>query len=354
MTNGSSICFLDLSTNYTLLTQISHYLLNNTNDYGASLGWDMQGANFSNTDYLRNFVNFVVGIYNQSKQPFNIELVDRGDKLSNYSAAQMIKDCVSIAGVVRGLLINGPGVTDEADDSWYDNIQEIQYYCGYFSVRAVVFQNVSTLTIPHLLSENYTRKYLINRFTRSGNYVFVRGGVGINDIRMVAADEGVDGITNSFAAGLWAIEMAMEFSILGGVRINFFNPVAGTSYQSVIGEAPLYQPSSLYYALLFTIIANQNSPYIELPVIKAGSSSNIKAYGLNQAASYGFILLNKDMNQNLTGTVKVYVADPNGIGCMYLKANYLNSTSNITLGGMSFVGNSSIYLGNYTREIYHP
>jgi hypothetical protein len=41
MTNGTSTCILDLSANSTLLTQISDYLLNYTNDYGASLGWDM-------------------------------------------------------------------------------------------------------------------------------------------------------------------------------------------------------------------------------------------------------------------------------------------------------------------------
>jgi hypothetical protein len=75
---------------------------------------------------------------------------------------------------------------------------------------------------------------------------------------------------------------------------------------------------------------------------------------LNQGISYGFILLNKDMNQSLNGQVQIAIAYPLGISCIYLRANYLNSTSEITLGGVRFAPNNSHYLGNYTEVNYYP
>jgi len=339
---------------------IANYLWDTTMSYGTSLGWDMQGANFSNTQYLHNFVNFVMDIYYQIYQPFNIELVDKGDQYAamglnpNYTGSQMVDDCTSISNVVYGLVINGPGITDAADASWYESIQDIVNYCGYFTARAIVFQNTSLLTIANLLSEQYTQQYLLNRFTVNGNNYFTAFAMGINDMRLVAADNGIDGLTNSFAAAIWAIEMSMEFAIMGGIRMDFFNPVANASYQSVIGQAPLYNPSSLYYALLFTIIANKNSPFIERPTITAGSSASIQSYGLNQDTSYAFILLNKDMNQNLAGKVQIALSYPSGINCLYLSAAHLNSTSGITFAGLSFGANNSHYVGDYNAISYYP
>jgi hypothetical protein len=48
----------------------------------------------------------------------------------------------------------------------------------------------------------------------------------------------------------------------------------------VLGQAPYYSPSAIYTGLLFAIIANENQPYIYRPAMVAGTSSNIKAYGL--------------------------------------------------------------------------
>jgi hypothetical protein len=74
LTNTTNNCTLDLSTNssQSLLTSIAQYLWNTTQGYAASLGWDMQAADFTNTNYMRNFANFVMGIYRQTGQPFNM------------------------------------------------------------------------------------------------------------------------------------------------------------------------------------------------------------------------------------------------------------------------------------------
>jgi len=49
----------------------------------------------------------------------------------------------------------------------------------------------------------------------------------------------------------------MEWIILGGFRIDFFNPILNASQQSVTGQAPNFSPSALYTGLLFTLFANE-------------------------------------------------------------------------------------------------
>ena len=71
----------------------------------------------------------------------------------------------------------------------------------------MVFPKPSDLTIANLLSENYTTQYLQRRFTVGGNSYLsdlARYSVSFNDIRLVEG-QGIDGLTNSFAAAIWAI-----------------------------------------------------------------------------------------------------------------------------------------------------
>jgi hypothetical protein len=85
---------------------------------------------------------------------------------------------------------------------------------------------------------------------------------------------------NTFAAGIWAIDFFMEWIILSGLRVDFYSPILQSSKQTVLGQAPTYSPSAIYTGLIFALIANQMSPYIIRPAVVAGTSSNIKAYGL--------------------------------------------------------------------------
>lgn len=102
----------------------------------------------------------------------------------------------------------GPGTTASADSSWYTENGDIYYYCAFFTFRVVAFPNVSELTIANLLSETYTSQLLARRLNVGG--VSYLGDLldylgNINDIRLVDDDIGVDGLTNSFAASIWAI-----------------------------------------------------------------------------------------------------------------------------------------------------
>ena len=98
-------------------------------------------------------------------------------------------------------------------------------------------------------------------------------------MRLVADPEGIDGLTNSFAAAIWVVEFMMEWILAGGYRAAMYNPIGIPSFQSVLGQAPTYRPSALYYGLLTFLAPNFLGGYIIRPVSEAGTSSKIKAYG---------------------------------------------------------------------------
>jgi hypothetical protein len=44
--------------------------------------------------------------------------------------------------------------------------------------------------------------------------------LGITDVKLTTGN-GVDGLTNTFAAALWAVDMALEFCLMNGWEIDF-------------------------------------------------------------------------------------------------------------------------------------
>jgi hypothetical protein len=75
---------------------------------------------------------------------------------------------------------------------------------GHFTVRCVVFPDPTKLTIESLLSDNATKYYLRDRFRINETYAysdFSTMKLGIKDFR-ITTEEGVDRVTNTFAAAL--------------------------------------------------------------------------------------------------------------------------------------------------------
>jgi hypothetical protein len=132
---------------------------------------------------------------------------------------------------------------------------------------------------------------------------------------------------------------------MGGFFINFYNPLS-PSNQSFFGAGPLFEPAPIYYGVLFAIWALRNQPYIHKVPIAAGSSSNIKVYGLDDWG-YRVLILNKDTDINANGIVKIKLNHTGGIRCSYLSAPSLSSTTNATFAGLSFKANSTEVSGHF-------
>ena len=223
-----------------------------------------------------------------------------------------------------------------------------------FSITGVVFPDPALLTIPNLLSSNYTKNYLLRRLIINGtdytSKVFSNFFL-ITDLRLIPGDQGIDGLTNSFAAGLWAIEMSMEFAILGGTTISFFNSLKDGSFQSGTGSPPSFKQSSLIVALYFMSAFVQNYPDIYLPTVVPSGSSSILIYYLDYITTKGFIALNKDLNPSASGYIRVKLPDAQGVTCLYYSASDLSSSS-ATINGLRFEANNSDPVGEFIYYQY--
>ncbi len=69
---------------------------------------------------------------------------------------------------------------------------------------------------------------------------------------------------------------------------------------------------------------------------------------------FAFVIINKDQNPSLVGTVDVFLDYLGKLECIYMEAPTLASTSGITIGNISFVSNNSNFVGSYSTVDFYP
>ena len=79
----------------------------------------------------------------------------------------------------------------------------------------------------------------------------------------------------------------------------------------------------------------------------AVSSQFIKIYTFEMYTGHRVVLINKDLNTSSNGTVDIFLNLNGDLDCTYMQADSLNSTTGITIGNVSFVSNSSDFVGLY-------
>jgi hypothetical protein len=92
---------------------------------------------------------------------------------------------------------------------------------------------------------------------------------------------------------------------MSGYDINFNYDVYTGNNQAFLGPAPDFKPTPLYYGLMFATMIRNYSPELVIPAQTALLSSKIKVYGLKYSDFYQVLLINKDNNVSLNGTVEV-------------------------------------------------
>ena len=173
--------------------------------------------------------------------------------------------------------------------------------------------------------------------------------MGINDIKLTTGD-GVDGITNTFASALWALDMILEFIQMNGWEIDFNHEIRNGNFQSILGAAPDLKPNPIYYGLIFATIMRDNAPEIVLPSSKAIISSKIKSYGFSDGLIFKILLINKDTNESLNGKVLVKSQLTTPLKCIYMEAPSLTEKENITIGGYRFIGGNATVQGEFVSK----
>ena len=122
---------------------------------------------------------------------------------------------------------------------------------GVFTLRCVLFKTLADATIANLMSDNYVDAYITKRLTQpNGTYNDPKKyKIALSDIKLTGT-AGVNGVTNSFAAALWALDFSLKYMSIGGFFASFYTPFTASN-ESVLGAAPYFGPQALYYGLLF-------------------------------------------------------------------------------------------------------
>ena len=61
--------------------------------------------------------------------------------------------------------------------------------------------------------------------------------MGISSIKFVEGD-GIDGVTNSFAAAIWVVDFTMEAALFQFYDINFEGHMYDGNFQGILGPGP--------------------------------------------------------------------------------------------------------------------
>ncbi len=164
----------------------------------------------------------------------NVELIDKGDTLTNYTSSQLLLDASRIASSTSYYTyIMAPGLTeDSTSDTWWSSIPTFtsRSNMGVFTLRCVIFKNLEQATIANLMSDTYVDAYITKRLTQpNGTYNDPsKYPIAFSDIRLTGT-AGVDGVTNSFAAALWALDFSLKFMSIGGHFASFYTPFSASN-----------------------------------------------------------------------------------------------------------------------------
>lgn len=147
---------------------------------------------------------------------------------------------------------------------------------------------------------------------------------------------GKPGVSDTFAAALWAADLMYQLAQAGAIGVNFhgggygwYTPVAGTR-ENGFAARPIY-----YGMLLFAIAGAGRLVMTEL---QGAADDSITAYGVRSGDDdVKVVILNKSLDEHATLTVNVPGAKKASV--LRLIAPRIDATTDVTFGG-SVVGNS--------------
>jgi hypothetical protein len=134
---------------------------------------------------------------------------------------------------------------------------------------------------------------------------------------------------------------------MNGWEIDFNAWISSSNNQAVFGPAPDFTPGPIYYGLIFADIIKDGGPEIIQPTMESFISSQIKVFGYTTGDIFKVLLINKDTNTSLNGTVQIKSDLTMALKCIYMQAPSLTSKTGITIAGYNFVGGNSTVNGTY-------
>jgi hypothetical protein len=160
-----------------------------------------------------------------------------------------------------------------------------------------------------------------------------------------ADDGGIRGISDSFSAALWAVDIMFQFANEGVDGVNWQTSDANSNapfYTQVLGSPsnPSYSLTfihPLYYGLLLFQAATAQGTQL-LPV-NLVTSSNLTAWAtVDTSGTPRLVIINKD--ETATGTVEVTEPGFNTASVLRLTAPSYTSSAGVTFAGQTFDGST--------------
>jgi len=154
---------------------------------------------------------------------------------------------------------------------------------------------------------------------------------------------GIAGISNTFSAALWSIDIMFNLANIGIDGVNWHSG-QGTAYQLVqfnllaSGGTTTYQIAQvnpLYYGLL--VFAQMAGRGAQLLPVSLKTNANVSAWAtIDNTSTAHVVVINKD--EQATGNVKIALPGYTSGTVRYLSAANFSATNGVTLGGQTFDG----------------
>ncbi|MBD6615024.1 hypothetical protein FNW02_03945 [Komarekiella sp. 'clone 1'] len=201
--------------------------------------------------------------------------------------------------------------------------------------------NNPSVTISNLLSPDQRLDYLLQNLRIAAQQQGLK--YRITESNSVFSG-GKEGVSNVFAAALWATDFMFILAQNGAMGVNFHGGGLGlyTPIAEEINKNFFARP--LYYGILLFKLASQGR---FLPITISQNTLNLKVYAvLGWNNNVMLTLINKDETQN--AQVLIDLQDRiTVVSALRLSAPSLSSTSNITLGGSSVNSDGSWTPGSF-------
>jgi len=209
------------------------------------------------------------------------------------------------------------------------------YYVGY--VSPAHSNRANLLLSPKASAEASTRVAAAVAAAHSQNVPFRMGE--LNSI----AGGGQDGVSNSFEAGLWAIDIMFEYANVGVDGVNWhtvshdtYSPFTFSKTFGLLNVYQIRQVTPLYYGMLFFQAATGHHSHLR--AVQAHTQLNMKFWATqDEGGDLRLVAINKDPQ---SGYIKVTQPGFHKIVVDRLVAPSFEAKTGVTFDGQTFDGSS--------------
>lgn len=281
-----------------------------------------------------------------------------GIRAHNYTFGQYDVEWQRYANDIAAAVPNAPAKLFQgatfAGRGWYPNIS------SYAHQHSAQLRSVSIHTYPstHCSGHNVTLAQLLSDSdsqTDASHILSSNLSSSISPLPLQVGEGnsascgGMPGVSNVFAAALWAIDDLYNLAAVGVRGMNFHGGGSSTqSYSAIVwsgatSDQPRVQP--LFYGLQFFAMGTRNWPAIVSVQAMKTTNSQVKVHATWDGKRAAVMLIHKNMTSTEPATVQLMFPAPSTVGWVWpaaevrrLEATSVSEEWDLTLAGRTYKG----------------